>query len=348
MSLPRYKFSEESEEDLLGFFKVVAKHKPAVSNDVDLWKILLPVDKEIYNKIDSFKNASSDEIIEIIESDEEKTEAKSLEKSNQDFRQPPDDEPNLNVTAAEDLIDGVQELLQTESVLSETIIKQIGSEYSSECLQNMFISFAKNLNSECTLKLWKSIISANCVERSIVARYFVEYILIVKVLHEHNDFVTMLFVEVFDEFPNEVVLALSKVLFETNANTNLVIFKSNLDTLSDNHKNTLLSTFKSHCQKLELHHLSIILSLLTSTSSGETLMKIVELMCQVAKKFSSEKSFGKLLLEIIQHLGSNVVRTEQQLKYIISNHKSVFKAKVVKLFDSCLQDHKIFSQSFSM
>lgn len=77
-------------------------------------------------------------------------------------------------------------------------------------------------------------------------------------------------------------------------------------------------------------------------------MKIVELMCQVAKEFSSEKSFGKLLLEIIQHLGSNVVRSEQQLKYIILNHKSVFKAKIVKLFDSCLQDHKIFSQSFSM
>lgn len=85
------------------------------------------------------------------------------------------------------MIDGVQELLQTESFLNETIIKQIGSEYPSECLQNMFTSFAKTLNSECILKLWKSIISAKCEERSIVARYFAEYILVAKVVFRYID-----------------------------------------------------------------------------------------------------------------------------------------------------------------
>jgi hypothetical protein len=78
----------------------------------------------------------------------------------------------------------------------------------------------------------------------------------------------------------------------------------------------------------------------------EALNKLVEMLSNIAEDHSRDKSFGKLLMNTVEVLGPNLIRLEQPLKHIIAGHKSIWKSKLEKTFDTCFEDSMMFSQSF--
>lgn len=94
-----------------------------------------------------------------------------------------------------------------------------------------------------------------------------------------------------------------------------------------------------------MHQLDTVACLVTSSLDPKHLKMLIELMFSSAKYFENEKSYGKLLLEVVQCLGVSVFQNEQQINYIVQTHKSIFKAQIVKVYNNALQDVKLLSQS---
>lgn len=97
---------------------------------------------------------------------------------------------------------------------------------------------------------------------------------------------------------------------------------------------------------LEDKSLIILTEFLNSETEYETLNRLVRMMLSAADDYCTDKMFGKLLLNTIEYLGTNLMLLEQPLKQIIASHKSIWKAKLDKTFDHCLDDSMMFTQSF--
>ncbi|KAK4883890.1 hypothetical protein RN001_000161 [Aquatica leii] len=343
MNWTSYKFSKESELELLQFLKVASEqaNQSSLSLELtDLWQKFLPIDKDVLTKLLTIKHSETD-CIDITSSDEEIIVHDNLKKPDESLlaTQSIVNKTKLNVSTTADLMDGVKELLETEDTLSEDIIKQFGRECSSEQLQNVFELFSKELSTDCIFKLWNTISSCNSNERDVVATYFSRYILCSKIVNK-DTFVKDLLNAMFNKVPDIVAIDLVRVLVETTDNRQLIIIRKHLDVLSDNQKNRLLQEFLKSCSDLKEKHIDSILCLVTKQTDLNNLNSVVVMMYNLAKEFATEKTFGKLIMEILPILGTNIIKYESQMKHIIDSHKSVYESQINKIFNGFLQDLK--------
>lgn len=104
--------------------------------------------------------------------------------------------------------------------------------------------------------------------------------------------------------------------------------------------------FLNVCDNLCENYIIVIDSLLNSEVEFNTLNKLIELMSKQVNDFLKDKLFGKLLLNVLQYLGKNILLVENPLKHIIVKHSSIWKIKIQKLFKTSLEENMILSQSF--
>lgn len=86
--------------------------------------------------------------------------------------------------------------------------------------------------------------------------------------------------------------------------------------------------------------------LLTNQSDLETFTKLLEIISVTFDNYTTNKSFGKLLLHIVNSLGQKSHVMEPLLSRIIASHKSIWKSKIQKCLESNQLDTQLFSQSF--
>lgn len=89
-----------------------------------------------------------------------------------------------------------------------------------------------------------------------------------------------------------------------------------------------------NCKEFDKQHITAIQHLLDSKVQPEILYKLVELVATKSSEFCNDKTFGKLIFTITQFLGRYVLQVERPLKSIIEKHKSVWKIKTEKLFNT--------------
>ncbi|KAB0805628.1 hypothetical protein PPYR_02598 [Photinus pyralis] len=333
MNWSKYKFSKQSEPELMQFFKVVANQTPdPVSPQVkQLWEEILPLDKEVLAKIASLKTVSAD-CIEIIDSDGEE------DRSSGQIDHSSHDSPSNIVTSTEDFIDSVKELLEEEEVTSEDIIKKMSS-CSPEQLDEIFTILSDDLNSESTWKLWRSISNSVCHERDLVASYFCKYILTRKMLtNDHT--VEKLLQEMLATLPDIVSVSLVDSLVNTDGKT-LSVLRKHVQMLSDARRNILLNQFLKTCATLQVEHFANISCLISKSIDLTSINIIMEMMYNNAKEFSDDKTFGKFIIDIIPLLGNRIVNYESHLTHIIGVHKSIYGSQANKVFENCLNEQKL-------
>lgn len=73
---------------------------------------------------------------------------------------------------------------------------------------------------------------------------------------------------------------------------------------------------------------------------------MIELLAANAEEFATDKSYGKLVHQIVPMLGPALVRVEEELRSILEVHKTVWKAKLQKSVVQCFENNASFSQSF--
>lgn len=86
--------------------------------------------------------------------------------------------------------------------------------------------------------------------------------------------------------------------------------------------------------------------LINNQIDHETHKKLIEMLSNISEKHSRDKNFGKLLIQLIDALGTNLIHFEQQLKRIIAGHQSIWKSKMEKIMQKNYEDSMLFSQSF--
>lgn len=104
--------------------------------------------------------------------------------------------------------------------------------------------------------------------------------------------------------------------------------------------------FLSNCTQFEENYIPLVETLLSSQTDLETFSKLIEIISVTSDHLNSNKAFGKLLLNIATSLGRNMHSVEPMLSHIIISHKSIWKSKILKIYDSYQQDSQLFTQSF--
>ncbi|KAF5292376.1 hypothetical protein FQA39_LY03410 [Lamprigera yunnana] len=332
MNWMNYSFSEECEPEIQSFLRCAKKYSDPLKSHSDflhLLETLLPKPEE----------KQEDECINITESDDEsdklreKQEEPFLPISNFDqvtlFR-----EKLINETGG--LFDGVIESLQEEHCLSEDLIQQLGN-LTPQQLRDMFTLFSKDLVSECILYLWKSICESKCADREFVATYFSHSIL--RVMLPRKDVVNKeLLPSMFKNFPNLVVEDVLQVLTNTRNSTELVGITKNLEQFSETYKKMILKQFLKNNLNINQDSIGIILCLISKNIDLESLSSIVAIIYDKAKEFSADKTFGRLILKLLQMFENNIMNFQTQFKHIIENHNSIYQAQIIKLFYSILEN----------
>lgn len=340
MNLPTYTFSEQSEPELLEFFKVVANQssEPVPVQLKELWEQVLPMDKGILEKIASVKSSNVVECVEIYDSDGEdvSNEIRLSTQNDQSYELA----SNIASTSTDDFVDGVKELLEGEDILSEDVIKKMAI-YLPNQLEEIFISLSNDLNSQSVWKLWKSISNSKYMERDLVTSYFSKYILTQKML-TNDHIVKELLQEMFETLPYVVATTLGNDLVNMDVK-DLTIIRKHIQVLPDGYRNILLKQFLKTCTTLQTQHIASISCLVSKCSDADNSNIITELMYKNAKEFSSDKNFGKLIIEIITILGNKIINYESHLKHVITIHKSIYESQARKLFENCLNEQRLNS-----
>lgn len=104
--------------------------------------------------------------------------------------------------------------------------------------------------------------------------------------------------------------------------------------------------FLFNCNQFEENYIPLVETLLTNQTDMETFGKLVDVISARSDHFSANKTFGKLLLNIVTNLGKYIHAFEPTLNHIIISHKSIWKSKIQKSYDSYQQDSQFFTQSF--
>ncbi|KAF5300891.1 hypothetical protein FQR65_LT09054 [Abscondita terminalis] len=312
MNWPKYKFSKESEPELLEFLKVAHKQNKAARLSPEcrkLWEQLLPLDDDVLEKIANIQS-SEIECIDITESDEENDQSK-IEK----------------------------ELLETEQTVSEDVLKKICNECSSKQLEDMFVTLSMELNSECIALLLESISMCTCCrERDLVATYFSKYILLSKIIN-HDVLADQLLNVLLTIIPDAVITDVVQILNENEDVKQLITIRKHLKSLKDDHKSQILAQYLKTCTGMEEKRVANILPLITKHADPSVLSAIVTIMYNSAKEFTDEKSFGKLIMEILQVLESNVIKFESQL--------NVFGANILHISPIPTHSHHIWNKALA-
>ncbi|KAK5648754.1 hypothetical protein RI129_003646 [Pyrocoelia pectoralis] len=337
MNWPTYTFSEKSEPELLEFFKVVANQtpEPVPVELKELWEQVLPMDNGILEKIASVKSSKVVECLEINDSDgEDVLNEIRLSTQNDQLAS------NIASTSTDDFVDGVKELLEGEDILSEDVIKNMAI-YLPDQLEEIFISLSNDLNSQSVWKLWKSISNSKCIERDLVTSYFSKYILTQKML-TNDHIVEELLQEMFETLPCVVSTTLANGLVNMDVK-DLTIIRKHIQELPDGYRNILLKQFLKTCTTLQAQHIPSISCLVSKCSDADNLNIITELMYKNAKEFSSDKNFGKLIIDIVSILGNRIISYESHLKHVITIHKSIYESQARKMFENCLNEQRLNS-----
>lgn len=95
-----------------------------------------------------------------------------------------------------------------------------------------------------------------------------------------------------------------------------------------------------NCKKLEARHFRVIEQLMEAKSESHVISRIIDVMASQTSESCNDKSFGKLLIAVIQVLGTRVHQFELPLRQMIRNHRSPWKNKAEKMFnDYCESSH---------
>lgn len=78
----------------------------------------------------------------------------------------------------------------------------------------------------------------------------------------------------------------------------------------------------------------------------DSLNKLVEIMSNQVADFATDNSYGKVLFNVIKLLDKHVIQLERPLNHIIGSHSSIWKPKIIKLFNSYMENSLLFTQSF--
>jgi hypothetical protein len=338
MSVPRYTFSKEVEPELVNFLKVAEKQKSNKKCNLrshEVWSKLLALDPNLIQKLKECENVNTIPTIDLCSQEETEVPA------------PPENE-NVEVIsqasdkfAISDVAFGIKENLETQNDLSK-IAKDNLSKYVSTELEELFDMLNQTLSSEEIFYLGNSLQS---IVSNVLINIFCHHLLIPRIKKEYCDKILMLldqFSSSYATILNEEFVSIMTKLKEEETKMCLQYLKK----LNPNFQSALVRDFILTVKTLNDNNLIIIESLLNNQVEYEALNKLVEMLSNIAEDHSRDKSFGKLLMNTVEVLGPNLIRLEQPLKHIIAGHKSIWKSKLEKTFDTCFEDSMMFSQSF--
>nr|XP_023023014.1 uncharacterized protein LOC111511231 [Leptinotarsa decemlineata] len=249
---------------------------------------------------------------------------------------------NMNETTSDDILYAIKENLETENILSTSVISHLHNSHVN--LESIFSHLTGVLNVEEVLHFGSSL-KSEVVNNDIISCY-VRHLLLKKLSEEFSEQLQSTFNEFCKKYPSILKVEISSILMNTKESCSKV-FLQFLDGLADEFKSSILKNFIFSCEDLQLHHISLIDILLNSQVEIESLNKLVEIMSFAADKYTTEKTFGKLLMNALKLLGKNVALLEKPLNHIIASHRSVWKSKIQKIFDENFEDNSmVMTQSF--
>ncbi|CAH1364629.1 unnamed protein product [Tenebrio molitor] len=338
MSVPRYTFSKEVEPELVNFLKVAEKqksNKKCKLRSHEVWSKLLALDPNLIQKLKECENVNTIPTIDLCSQEETEVPARPENENVEVISQASDK------FAISDVAFGIKENLETQNDLSK-IAKDNLSKYVSTELEELFDMLNQTLSSEEIFYLGNSLQS---IVSNVLINIFCHHLLIPRIKKEYCDKILMLldqFSSSYATILNEEFVSIMTKLKEEETKMCLQYLKK----LNPNFQSALVRDFILAVKTLNDNHLIIIQSLLNNQVEYEALNKLVEMLSNIAEDHSRDKSFGKLLMNTVEVLGPNLIRLEQPLKHIIAGHKSIWKSKLEKTFDTCFEDSMMFSQSF--
>ncbi|CAH1162981.1 unnamed protein product [Phaedon cochleariae] len=343
MNIPRYEFRKENKALLAEFLKKSEEYKSnkfCNLQEHDRLTNILPVNEHL-------KELLIEEVVDITQSDGDISEGHSenlqaLDISIEDvFNAPESSQRILNETTIDDITYAIKENLETEKCLSASVI---GTLHKSDLnLEDVFLNLSNELNYEEVLNLGLSLNSALIGDDRIIS-HFIKYLLLKQLAVEFSDQFQSIYNEFCQRYSNILMEELTNVILNTKTDYTRV-FLQYLNESETNFKSKLFRNFIFNCTTLQDNHIPLI-EALHGTSDIDSLNKLVEIMSMSANNYSTNKPFGKLLLNVIKVLGKNIQTLERPMNHIIATHKSVWKGKIQKQYKENLQDSILMSQSF--
>lgn len=245
----------------------------------------------------------------------------------------------------------------TENIINELLISQTQIEFSNEFIQRLekkcfknnllFKNLMQNLCDSTVYNLGNSLLKSNS-STAIISLYFKDILLLKMVCvlftfivhiinfyqlqfemecsYQTMELANMYLVKYWNDLQNVLI----QHLYKSKSNI------KNLQQIHADNKRNILRQFLLNLGKLEANHFEIIMTLLSSSNvDNDVLTKLIDHMVLVASIFSKNKQFGKLITAIIKIANQNALRNcTDQLKYIISEHKSFWKGQALKLLQS--------------
>ncbi|KAJ8926995.1 hypothetical protein NQ314_020556 [Rhamnusium bicolor] len=342
MNKLRYEFSEENRRYLLHFLKVANEQKSnnhCNINEYKTFKTLFPLDNKFENDLDDYISKQNT-IIDITESDEDSVENVFEQLLQQNL--PLDEnlekcEQNLSQSIIDDITYSIKENLETQKCLSSSVLCHL--EDSNVNQDAIFSLLSEQLNFEEVLNFGISLKSIPVGSNLLVSYYF-RYLLIKKLTLDYSDQLQEVLNEFSVKYSDILLEELTKTLLSTESQSK--VFLQFVTGLNTDFKTKMFRKFIFTCE----NYIGTIEILISSQVEYDSLNRLIEIMSNATNNFNSDKSFGKLLMSVIKFLGKNCALLEQPLKHIIGTHRSIWKAKLQKIFEDCLQDSSVLTQSF--
>ncbi|KAJ8984308.1 hypothetical protein NQ317_012279 [Molorchus minor] len=335
----RYSFDNENKQILLNFLKTAEEHKKNkfcnFSEHKSLSKFIC-LDESLERELKDYVSKQN-VVIDITEDDDQDQSSSKdiIEFVNENLSII----VNANQSTVNDLIHSIKEYLETEKCISISILNTL---IESDVKEIVFSLLTDILNTEEVLSFGTSLQKAN-IDNHFVIAYYIKYLLISKLTFEYSDQLQDILNQFSTRYPNITLEELNEVLLNIGDNCKIVL--QFINGLNVEFKTCLLKKFVFNCKTFNENYIPVVETLISAHVEYNILNKLIEILSNASGSFINDKSFGKFLVKVVTLLGKNVTSVEQPLRHIIGSHKSIWKSKIQKTFDDCLQDCS-FSQTF--
>ncbi|XP_018576677.1 uncharacterized protein LOC108915189 isoform X2 [Anoplophora glabripennis] len=330
----RYEFFKENEEHLLQFLQAAKVRNKKYCNLMEHQTLsqFLP---DFNLQADDLNRKGKYNVIDLTSSDEEESFVSNFKQAQINLLDVNTNIKTVNDFTADDMLHLIKEHLQTEEKLSILPMSSV------ICNQQKIFSLLSKLEFEEVLNFGTSLMSLNICSDSIIS-YYIRYLLLEKLI-EYSDQLQQLLNDFSIKFSENVLEELTQSLLQKGSYSK--VFLQFVDGLNMDFKEKLLRKLVFTCEKFQDNYFPVIELLIVPQIEFDTLNRLFEILSNSENNLNTDKSFGKFLMNLMILLGNNLLSFEQPLKHLIGSHRSIWKAKLQKKIDDCLQENSILSQS---
>lgn len=237
------------------------------------------------------------------------------------------------------MVNAIKETLHSENLLPDSVIKSLKADCTPEQLNEIFASLSGH--SRCLFEVARSLSVSTVEEKRSLAHVFIKAHFLPCVSKEENDETKRAFKELIEAFPAETTREVVALIGGECPKT----FLNHLGCLSPNEKSIFLRGFLSRGSKLEKAQVPNLERLFFEGIPLDLLGGLVEVLCGSAGDLAADKQFGKLLVNLVETKDRNLALFERELKVVIRNHKSVWRARAESALEALFVDVSHLSQS---